>query len=241
VATAAGAVDGPAYHRDLIPGTSPGHEPPATAPLDAAPLDAVPLRVGLERGRTWVFATAVDWPGWCRRGRSDDAAIATLLDYRPRYALAVGGPLPSGDEATVVGTVAGNATTDFGAPGVPGPWDHEPLDDGTAGRLVTLLERGWSRFDTVIATAPPELRRGPRGGGRERDAVASHVREAERAYGRAVGVRVPPRTPWPDQRAAIAAGLRAGAPGARWPVRYGIARCAWHVLDHVWEIEDRTL
>ena len=31
-----------------------------------------------------------------------------------------------------------------------------------------------------------------------------------------------------------------GAPGARWPVRHGIRRSAWHVLDHAFEIEDRS-
>ncbi len=25
-----------------------------------------------------------------------------------------------------------------------------------------------------------------------------------------------------------------------WPVRYATRRLAWHVLDHAWEIEDRT-
>ena len=29
-------------------------------------------------------------------------------------------------------------------------------------------------------------------------------------------------------------------PGARWPVRHGIRRSAWHVLDHAFEIEDRS-
>jgi hypothetical protein len=28
------------------------------------------LRVALECGRTWTFATAIDWPGWCRRTKS---------------------------------------------------------------------------------------------------------------------------------------------------------------------------
>jgi hypothetical protein len=30
------------------------------------------------------------------------------------------------------------------------------------------------------------------------------------------------------------------APGKRWPPRYAARRIAWHVLDHAWEIEDRT-
>jgi hypothetical protein len=67
------------------------------------------------------------------------------------------------------------------------------------------------------------------------------VREAERSYARKVGVRLPPRTPWDDQREAIADAL--GDPdhqGGAWPVRYLIRRTAWHVLDHAWELEDKT-
>jgi hypothetical protein len=28
--------------------------------------------------------------------------------------------------------------------------------------------------------------------------------------------------------------------GRRWPPRYAARRIAWHVLDHAWEIEDRS-
>jgi hypothetical protein len=46
--------------------------------------------------------------------------------------------------------------------------------------------------------------------------------------------------PWDQQRAALAGALRAGAPGAAWQARYVIRRCAWHALDHAWEIEDKS-
>jgi hypothetical protein len=29
-------------------------------------------------------------------------------------------------------------------------------------------------------------------------------------------------------------------PGRGWPPRYAFRRFAWHVLDHAWEIEDRS-
>jgi hypothetical protein len=70
--------------------------------------------------------------------------------------------------------------------------------------------------------------------------IADHVREAEHAYCSKIGRRVPPRTPWHDQRAAFASALRAGATGGSWTARDAVARNAWHVLDHAWEIEDRT-
>ena len=48
-----------------------------------------------------------------------------------------------------------------------------------------------------------------------------------------------------EMRGAILAVLRQpsdGSPiaGRKWPPRYAARRIAWHVLDHAWEIEDRT-
>lgn len=200
--------------------------------------DAPPTRVSLERGNTWVFATALDWPGWCRRGKGEQAALDALLEYADRYA-PIGGSRFRPGRLEVVGTVGGNRTTDFGAPAAIGPWDHEHLEPGEADRLVGILRAGWEYLDAVVAAAPAELRKGPRGGGRNRDAIADHVREAERAYAAKVGARIRPRTPWVEQRATAAAALATGVSEGAWPVRYAIRRCAWHVVDHAWEIEDR--
>ncbi|HVQ87449.1 MAG TPA: hypothetical protein VMT88_04625 [Actinomycetes bacterium] len=195
-------------------------------------------RVCLELGKTWVFASALDWPGWCRRGKGEEAAIDELLEYRQRYAVVAGRGFKPG-EISVVGRTPGTSTTDFGAPDVSGEWDDQPLSKPEARRLTSLLEASWSYFDEVVESAPEQLRKGPRGGGRDRDAVVAHVQEAERSYGRKVGVRVPPRTPWPEQRQAIAASLRTGSSDGAWPARYAIRRLGWHVLDHAWEIEDK--
>jgi hypothetical protein len=205
------------------------HQPPGPATT----------RISLESGKTWVFATALDWPGWCRRGKGEEAAVDVLLDYAGRYAR-VAGPGFAPGQAAIVGRVASDMSADFGAPGVPGPWDDEPLPPAEADRLTGLLEAAWRYFDGVVAAAPAQLRKGPRGGGRDRDAIVDHVREAERSYGRKVGPRVPPRTPWEQQRTEIAAALRTGTPGGAWPPRYAIRRLAWHVLDHAWEIEDKS-
>jgi hypothetical protein len=191
--------------------------------------------VYLEAGRKRVFACAVDWPGWARSGRTEDAALEALLAYAPRYALVVPGFTPG--DLRVVGRLPGTATTDFGAPDARGPWDDQPVD---LDRLAGLLERCWAAFDAGVAGAPVSLRKGPRGGGRDRDAIVDHVREAERSYGRTVGVRVPPRTPWPEQRAALAAAVCARPTGTAWPVPYHVRRTAWHVLDHAWEVETRS-
>ncbi len=39
-----------------------------------------------EIGRKRVFASAVDWPGWCRSGRGEEQALEALAAYLPRYA-----------------------------------------------------------------------------------------------------------------------------------------------------------
>ena len=190
-------------------------------------------------GTTWVFAPALDWPGWCRRGKGKEAALHTLLEYAGRYAVVIG-PGFASSPIEVVGSVLGNRTTDFGAPDARGPWDEEPLDTWELDRQIRLLEACWHYFDAVVAAAPAQLRKGPRGGGRDRDAIVDHVREAERAYSSKIGTRIPPRTPWLEQRAAISDGLRSENSDAKWPVRYAIRRCAWHILDHAWEIEDKS-
>jgi hypothetical protein len=197
-----------------------------------------PTRVSLELGRTWVFASALDWPGWCRRGKGEEAAIDTLLDYAARYA-EVAGPGFDPGEVHVVERLTGDTTTDFGAPSRWGGCDEEPLPAAETDRLAGLLTACWAGFDEIVAGVPEVLRKGPRGGGRDRDAIAAHVREAERAYGRKLGVRVPPRTPWDEQRDALLGAMRSGAPEGAWPVRYGVRRIAWHLLDHAWEIEDK--
>lgn len=199
-----------------------------------------PVRVYLETGKRWVFAAAVDWPGWCRRGKGEEAAIETLLQYSDRYSRAVGVAVPTAP-VEVVGRVATRSgMADFGAPGSPGPWDDEPLSSRELGRHLGLLQASWAYLDRVATVSPSELRKGPRGGGRDRDAMLKHVQEAERAYSPKVGCRVPPRTPWDEQRAMIESGLRQAPADSAWPVRYTIRRMAWHILDHAWEMEDRA-
>ncbi len=201
------------------------------------------LRIALEDGKTWSFASAIDWPGWCRRAKGEDAAVDELLGYGDRYR-AVAGPRVEVGPPNVVGRVSGNATTDFGAPGLPGPWDDEPLDAAEAARQVGLLQACWRAFDEAAAAAPAVLPKGPRGGGRDRDGIVEHAREAERTCARKIGVRLPPRAPWDEQRAGIGETLlgesRPEAKAAGWSPRYFLRRTAWHVLDLAWELQDKT-
>ena len=199
-----------------------------------------PVRVYFETGERWVFAGAVDWPGWCRGDKSEDEAINALLGYTSRYSKAVGVDLPTGSVEVIGRVPTRSGMADFGAPGAFGPWDDEPLPARELGRHLGLIHASWAYLDGVATVSPPQLRKGPRGGGRDREAVLKHVQEAERAYAPKVGCRVPPRTPWDEQRAMILSGLRASPPDSAWPVRYAIRRLAWHILDHAWEMEDRS-
>ncbi|WP_088313325.1 hypothetical protein [Kineosporia sp. R_H_3] len=216
---------------------------------------AAGTRVYLEVGTKRVFAVMVDHPGWARSGRTAEAALAALAEYEPRYAPVVrraGHPLPggAGDRLDVVAEVRGTTTTDFGAPDRVLDGDRAGLPADDAARLADLLAACWATLDDVVEGAPSALRRGPRGGGRDRDEVARHVLAAEAAYARAIGaaVRGSPRVgdhaAVTAARAAVLARVRAGdtsaEPAGRWPLRYAVRRIAWHVLDHAWEIEDRS-
>ena len=44
------------------------------------------IPVYLEVGEKRVFASAVDWPGWTRSGKDEDAALEKLAAYASRYA-----------------------------------------------------------------------------------------------------------------------------------------------------------
>jgi hypothetical protein len=116
--------------------------------------------------------------------------------------------------------------------------------------MVALVSAGWAVLDRVVATAPQSLRKGPRGGGRDRDAIVDHVLAAEVAYARRLGLRVAAQHH--GQKVAIAAmrGAIAEVLGASrdaeplvergWLPRYAARRIAWHALDHAWEIENRS-
>jgi hypothetical protein len=110
---------------------------------------------------------------------------------------------------------------------------------------VALVRAAWEAFDDVVYDAPAELRKGPRGGGRDRDKIVDHVSAAEAGY--AATMRLKLLQPAYGDAAAVArfreaiiGGLENPAPNARWPVRYAARRIAWHALDHAWEIEDRS-
>jgi hypothetical protein len=209
--------------------------------------------VYLEIGKKRVFACALDWPGWCRSGKDEESALAALATYAPRYAVVAkqgGHPLPDSavDAFEVVERLPGSASTDFGVPERIATADAGSLTTGEGERLSTLVTAAWAVFDQVAAATPAELRKGPRGGGRDRDKMIDHVVMSEVAYARKLGIThrvagIDDREAITALRTAISDVLRAGAVDAQpfgWPSRYAARRIAWHALDHAWEMEDRT-
>ncbi len=157
------------------------------------------MEVVLEVGSKRSFARAVDWPGWCRPGKGSDEALAVLAAYGGRYAAALEGRVaftaPPDERAfEVIERVDGNATTDFGAPDGVFASDARPIDRDESARLRGVLESSWLAFDEAVdAARGRELRKGPRGGGRELDEIVGHVVGAETSYARRMVDQAPVR------------------------------------------------
>ncbi len=220
------------------------------------------MNVYLEIGKKLTFAVAADWPGWSRRGKDETSALQALIDYGSRYRNALGAmakdlKLPkSVAELKVVERLKGDTTTDFGTPGMVPAGDRRPLSEAEIKRQQEILLACWSAFDRTTRSAKGKaLQTGPRGGGRDRNRIISHVFEAEHAYlvrlGWKAGRPEGSNEAYLPDRSDILTGVVASAHGelptkgprggARWPARYYVRRAAWHILDHAWEIEDRLV
>ena len=212
------------------------------------------IPVYLEAGDKRVFACSIDFPGWCRSGRTEEEALEALAAYAPRYAevaerAKVAFPARP-VELEVVERVKGKGATDFGIPHEVTKADAEPMTAREAARQVQLMRAAWAVLDRVAKASPAELRKGPRGGGRDRDKMLDHVLGAEAAYARKLGIKHP-QPELGDTRAIkalrddLAETLRGASDGSPpipkgWPPRYAIRRITWHVLDHAWEMQDRA-
>lgn len=214
----------------------------------------------VEVGTKRAFAGALGWPGWCRAGRTEEAAVEALFAYGPRFAKVVRGTR-LGFEAPedpsrlrVAERLTGDATTDFGAPSIAPKADRPPIDEAELRRLEAILNACWRAFDRAADHAEGRpLAKGPRGGGRDLAKIAAHVVDADGGYVRMLGRKVAPGPTGSEverTRAAVMDALAVtaaeGPPppgprgGKRWLPRYFVRRVAWHVLDHAWEIEDRA-
>jgi hypothetical protein len=225
-------------------------------PLEGRTSDAV--RVMLEIGKKKrTVAVAFDWPGWDRSGKTEAAALETLESYRPRYAkvaerAGLAEAFAAAANLEVVERQPGIGMTDFyGVSMVSATPEHEPMTDAECERRIALLRAAWATLDEAAGRVSAELRKGPRGGGRERDQIVRHVNGAEIfEFAPKVAVRVPLETREdPDAlrayRETFVAAIRdynARAATARnWTVQFLIRHAAYHMLDHAWELEDRDL
>jgi hypothetical protein len=221
------------------------------------------VHVILEVASKRSFASAVDWPGWSRGAKTAEDALENLLAYAPRYArVARRAKLTFRKPATVAGfevveRLTGDASTEFGVPRAIAAVESDPVSAADLERLLALLRASWATFDAAARSAEGvSLATGPRGGGRSLAKIIEHVRDAEAAYLRSFGSRSPsaseeaPDRPMKILRATFVDALTAvsrGEPLAnpnkarkRWPARYAVRRAAWHILDHAWELEDRS-
>ncbi|MEJ7839006.1 MAG: hypothetical protein WKF81_09330 [Thermomicrobiales bacterium] len=125
-------------------------------------------RIVIESGEKRIFASALDWPGWSRSGKSEDEALAVLAEYADRYGVVAEVAGLRGVKATakdfeIVEWIKGNGATDFGVPDRPAAVELEPMSDAECERQITLLEASWTFFDDVASRVSPELQKGPSG------------------------------------------------------------------------------
>lgn len=218
------------------------------------------LRVALEIGPKGkkVVGWALDWPGLERGARDPETALDKLATYRSRYlpvaaragmaeAFSAEGP------TTVVESYEGVGSTDFwGISFAFSDFDRQPMSAEELERELTLMQACWAFFDEVRARVSPELRKGPRGGGRDRDQVVRHTIVPEQYdWSRKLGLPSPATDLWSSDEAlrarrndycdAIRGYHVEGKMAKKWPLRYLIRHTAFHTLDHAWEMEDRDL
>jgi hypothetical protein len=208
------------------------------------------------RGKRWV-AVAADWPGLERGGKTEDLAVAKLVDYVPRYLpvakrVRLGSALATQTDLDIIGRYPGTGSTDFwGVSFAPSPLDRQPFDAPTFDRQVRLLRAAWAEFDETAARVSAELRPGVRGGGRSRDQIIRHVLANE---GEDFSKRVDAKSELVDllrpsglaqHRDRFVEGMRAwyeeDKPLGKWTIPYLLRHTAYHVLDHTWEMQDRDL
>ena len=153
----------------------------------------------------------------------------------------------------VVEDRVGTGSTDFwGISFSPSSLEPDPMDADELERKLRLVRGAWSHFDAVAARVSPEMRKGPRGGGRDRDRIIRHtVRTESEDFAKRVGLRIPEEgalgDALPAYRDAYVEAMRAFQRGEiegridRWTLPFLVRHTAFHTMDHAWEMEDKDL
>ena len=205
------------------------------------------------------MAFSIDWPGWSRGAKTAELALETLESYRERYrpVASLAGMSREFDAAgplEIVEDRVGTGSTDFwGMSFAPSAVEQGPMGEAELERGIALLRACWAFFDGVAARVSPEMRKGPRGGGRDRDRIIRHtIRTESEDFAKQVGLRIPEEGALtPDglrqHREAYLAAMRAYNAGEvsrrmrSWTLPFLIRHSAFHTLDHAWEMEDKDL
>jgi len=220
----------------------------------------MPVRMVLERGPKGkkAAAFALDWPGWSRGAKTPELAVETLESYRQRYRpIAVGAGMDAdfdrGGRLKLIEDRVGPGSTDFwGISFAPSSSETDPMPEDELDRKLQLLQACWAYFDRVAASVSPELQKGPRGGGRDRDQIIRHtIRNESEEFAKRVGLRIPEEGALTPEglrtyRAAYLDALRAYNAGEgkrmkNWTLPFLIRHSAYHTMDHAWEMEDKDL
>ena len=220
---------------------------------------STPVRMMIElgpKGKKSV-AYAIDWPGWSRGAKTPERAIDVLETYRQRYRpiaemAGLGAEFDTAGQLTEVDRYTGTGSTDFwGISFAASPEEQGGMSGEQLERRLALLQAAWAYFDQVATRVSPELKKGPRGGGRDRDQIINHVLGWERT-GLAVnagveypeGVLVDPdvlRQYREDYVQALRDHHARGQKTRKMELAYLIRHSAFHMLDHAWEMEDKDL
>ena len=221
----------------------------------------MPVRTVVEHGpkdkRSVAFS--LDWPGWNRGEKTASVALETLEAYRARYRpiadlAGMAGEFDAAGPLEVVEDRVGPGSVDFwGISFSASSTEHGPLSDAEFDRKIKLLRACWAFFDGVAARVSPEMRKGPRGGGRDRNRIIRHtIRTESEDFAKQVGLRIPEEAALtPDglrqHRETYVAAMRAYNAGEvekrmrSWTLPFLIRHSAFHTLDHAWEMEDKDL
>jgi hypothetical protein len=215
----------------------------------------VSIEVGPKSKKCAAFVR--DWPGLERGGKSEVEAVETLREYLPRYAK-IAGLARMGREFDVAAPIQiveryeGIGSTDYWAISfASSKADYKRLSSDELKRELTLLRACWRYFDDVRGIVSPTMRKGPRGGGRDRDRIVQHVFNCEADWAKKVGVRFDPEGLFASThdvksfRDELCRSIRStnaqGAMARSWPLRFLIRHTAYHVLDHTWEMQDKDM
>ena len=205
-----------------------------------------------------AVAFAVDWPGWSRGAKTPELAVELLESYRARYrpiavAAGMGAQFEKEGRLKTIEDKIGTPSTDFWAISFsPAAVEKEPMSAEDLDRKITLLQACWTFFDKTAKSVSAEMRKGPRGGGRDRDRIIRHtVRNESEEFAKQVGLRIPEEAALTPKglrahRTSYVAAMRAynAGDGKRmrsWNLPFLIRHSAFHVMDHAWEMEDKDL